>query len=105
VKISVTGIANKLGIAHVVSKRPECIPKTIQILKKYAESTEEFIVRRVRFLADSFIREKTLVTYTQLIKRAHLMQPHLLQLPKVQHEIIASLSRIKDAYDSGWSHS
>jgi hypothetical protein len=104
VRVSVTGVARKLSIAYLVNKRPDCIPKTIQTLKKYAESTEEFIVRRLRFSTDCCIKEKFPAADWQLMIRAGVMKPHLIQLPKVQKEITELLNRIKIAYWNGWQN-
>jgi hypothetical protein len=104
VRVSVTGVAGKLSIAYLVNKRPDCIPKTIQILKKYAESTEEFIVRRLRFSTDCCIKEKFPAADWQLMIRASVMKPHLVQLPKVQKEIAESLKRIKVTHENGWQN-
>jgi hypothetical protein len=102
IQVTVTGIAKRLQFAYIVSKRPDCIPKTIKILHKYAESTEEFIARRVRYATDCFIREKISVPRWKILIRAGVTKPALVQLPKVQEAIIESAIRISKAQDSGW---
>lgn len=102
VRVSVTGLANRLKFTYIVNKRPDCIPQTIKILHKYAESTEDFIARRVYFAANCFIEEKQTATYWQLIMRACVIKPHLVKLPKVQVAITDSLNQIKKFCSKGW---
>jgi hypothetical protein len=102
IQVTVTGIAKRLQFAYIVSKRPDCIPRTIKVLHKYAESTEEFIARRVRYATDCFVREKISAPRWKILIRACVTKPALVQLPKVQEAIAESVSRISNAHDSGW---
>lgn len=104
IRISITSLAKRLKFAYLVDKRPECIPKTIRTLKKYAESTEEFIARRIYFAANYFIHEKKSAVYWQLIAKAHVQVPHLIQLPKVQKAINDSLIKIQNFRERGWKN-
>lgn len=92
----------RLNRNYIISKKPNYLPKTISILERYHESTEDFIVRRFRFAANCFIEEMIPATYWKLIIRACVMAPHLVNLPKVQQSIKESLNKIKAARDSGW---
>lgn len=102
IRVTKTGLAKRLNFAYIVRKRPECIPKTIKTLEKYAESTEDFIARRIRFVAGCFIQERIQASYWQLIMRAGVIKPHLLHLPKVKAAINDSLNQIKNLSNSGW---
>lgn len=102
VRVSVTTLAKRLKIHHIITKRPTCLPLTIKILHNYAESTEEFITRRVRFTANYFIQKQEVVTYWKLLMKANVIVPHLVKLPKVQETVKSSLSEIKTLSDTGW---
>jgi hypothetical protein len=102
VRVTATGLAKRLNFNYLLSKRRDCIPETLKTLKKYAESTEDFIARRIYYAADCFIGEKRSATYWQLIMRAALQTPHLVKLPKVQKAIKDSLAKIENLRDLGW---
>lgn len=102
IRVSLYGLGRKLGIAHIISKRPECLPTTIKILNKYAETVEEFIIRRIHYTTKCIINEKTVVNHSELSLRASIMKPKLYNLPKVKKALIESINQIKDAANSGW---
>lgn len=101
--ISKTFLSKSLKIHHVVVKRPECIPKTIEALHNNTETKEEFIARRIRFAADCFIQEKMRTSYWKIIMRANVMRPHLIKLPKVQEAIRESLEKAERSESNGWA--
>lgn len=47
VRVSSTIIARKLRIIEIVSKRPQKIPLTIQVLREVAESLDDYVIRRI----------------------------------------------------------
>lgn len=102
IRVSTTCLAKRLNFHYLVIKRPECIPNTIKTLKKYAETTEDFIARRIYHTAECFINEKKAATYWQLIMRANVLAPHLIQLSKVQKAIEESLIKIDKFRNLGW---
>lgn len=103
--VSKTYLSRNLRIAHIVFKRPNCLPNTLQTILKYAESNEDFIARRIRFFASCFIKENIFAGYWKLVMRARVMKIHLLQNPKIKEAIMESLTRIKNAYDNSWKES
>jgi hypothetical protein len=104
VRVTITGLSKRLGFHYLINKRPECIPNTIEILKKYAESTEEFIVRRVQFAANKIVKDNITASYTDLIIKSGLMKPHLIQLPKVQEALKRALIHIKENDYGGFAN-
>jgi hypothetical protein len=101
--ISKTFLAKTLKIHHIVTKRPECMPKTLDALNLNSETNEEFIARRIRFVTDCFIQEKIRASYWKILMRARVIRPKLVNLPKVQEAIKESLERIGCAESKGWS--
>jgi len=101
VRVTVTGIAKRLKIAYLVSKRPDCIPKTIKNLKTNAESTEEFIARRILYATDCLISERVAAQPWMVLNRAKVSRPTLIQLPKVQIALVRSKEKLERAYYSG----
>lgn len=91
-----------MKIAYLVTKRPNCIPSTIEVLRKYAESTEDFIARRIRYVTDCFIKEKVIATSWQVLNRAKVSRPRLLKLPTVQEAVRISTARLENFRVSGW---
>jgi hypothetical protein len=101
VRVTVTGIAKRLKIAYLVVKRPDCIPKTIKILKKNAESTEEFIARRILYATNCLISEKVPAQPWMVLNRAKVSSPKLIKLPKVQIALARSKEKLERAYYLG----
>lgn len=102
VRITVYGISTTLKFAYIIRRKPELLPKTNQVLRKNAESIEEFIVRRIRFVEESFKQERNEASYWKLLSRANVMSPRLIKLPKVQMALGESLKRLEQAKISGW---
>lgn len=101
VRVTITGIARRLKIAYLVVKRPDCIPKTIEILKKNAESTEEFIARRILYATNCLISENVPARPWMVLNRAKVSSPKLIKLPKVQIALAMSKEKLEKAYYSG----
>lgn len=101
VRVTITGIAKRLKFAYLVVKRPDCIPKTIEILKKNAESTEDFIARRILYATDCLISEKVPAQLWMVLNRAKVSRPSLIKLPKVQIALAKSKEKLETAYYSG----
>ncbi|HEY0460541.1 MAG TPA: TnsD family Tn7-like transposition protein [Pyrinomonadaceae bacterium] len=104
VKVTITGIAKRLKIAYLVVKRPDCIPRTIKVLQKNAESTEEFIARRILYVTDCLIKEKRTPPLWLVLNRAKVSNPKLVKLPKVQEALLISKKKFEIAESSGWKN-
>lgn len=101
VRVTVTGIARRLKIDYLVVKRPDCIPKTIETLRKNAESNEEFIARRIIYATDCLISERVAAQTWMVLNRARVSTSHLISLPKVQTALAISKEKLETAYYSG----
>ncbi len=90
--ISRTAIANSLPhpASAWVKRHLKRLPKTAKVLAELSETREEFAVRRVQWVADSFRQENTIPQRWQLVRRAGL-RPDIRELPLVKQAIATAL--------------
>lgn len=69
-RITVAAISNLTGQSSRLKKRLDKMPKTASLLNSHLESIENFVVRRILWIAESFRREQVVPTKTAFIRRA-----------------------------------
>jgi hypothetical protein len=70
IRITVKAISDLTGHPSRLMKRLGKMPQTANIINSHLESTEDFAVRRVKWIAASFRREQIVPTKTAFIRRA-----------------------------------
>lgn len=70
IRITVKAISNLTGHPARLTKRLGKLPQTASVINSHLESTEDFAVRRIKWVAESFRREQIVPTKTAFIRRA-----------------------------------
>ena len=102
VQLTITGLSKRLNFQHMVNKTPHRIPKTLKMLKNYAENTEEFIVRRINYVTESFVKENIYASKSAILTKVRVSKPTLVQLPKVQTALDKSFAKLEKLKNSGF---
>jgi hypothetical protein len=88
VRVTATGVANRIGKLAVTSKHSDKLPQTIKALKEVAETVEECAVRRVMWAADCCQEEGL------------RLSPSLLQIRAAVSTKVAKNRVVKSAIDA-----
>jgi len=95
IRISITEIIRRVGRSKWIDKRRKKLPLTTKILDEYLESWEDFMIRRVVYTKEVFIKENVLPTLSQFKIRAKLEGSILRNSPKVKETVQKALDEIK----------
>jgi hypothetical protein len=82
-------IASKAGHLTLVQKQLDRLPLTSEAIAELVETTEEFAVRRVHWVAECFRQQGICPKNWQIVRQAGL-KLYVAEMPKVQ-EVIASV--------------
>jgi len=90
-RASKTAIASNSGYLALIQKQLDRLPLTAETLAEVVETTEEFVVRRVQWVAECFKQEGISPKKWQIINQAHI-KPYIAEMPKVKEAIASALN-------------
>ena len=70
IRVGITEIINRSGCKVWIDKRSKKLPKTSQVIDKYLESFEDFMLRKVEWASERFIEETNVPSINQFKRRA-----------------------------------
>lgn len=97
IRISITEIIRRVGKAKWIDKRHKKLPLTTKVIDEYLESWEDFMIRRVIYAKELFIKRNEVLTLRQFKIEAKLEGSTSKNSPKVQKAIQTALDEIKSA--------
>jgi hypothetical protein len=71
-KISIKAIAKRVGQLNRLRKHLDKMPQTSSLIETHLETTDDYLVRRIKWVEESFRKEMTAPTKTALAKRAQI---------------------------------
>lgn len=95
VRVSISEIVNRVDCKKWIDKRREKLPKTAKVIDEKTESLEDFMIRKILWATERFIRDRIIPNQRQLQDRAVAYNLTTKSSPKVQNVIEESLERIK----------
>lgn len=100
IRVSITEIIKRVGNKCWLEKREQKLPETTEIINRYLESLEDFMLRKILEIEKRFIEERKVPTKTGFIERARLKNATSRSSLQVQNSITAALERIKFVIES-----
>lgn len=97
VRVCITEIIKRVGYKVWIDKRDKKLPETSQIIDKYLETLEDFMLRKVEWICKKFIEEKKLPSINQFKSRATLNNKTSNNSERIQRAIKKSLIQIKNS--------
>lgn len=97
VRISITEIIRHVGKAKWIDKRHQKLPLTTKVIDEYLESWEDFMIRRVAYVKELFIKKSVIPTLSQFKVKARLEGSISKNSLKVQEAIQKALGEIRSA--------
>lgn len=95
-RVSITEIIKRTRKKNWLEKRDKKLPLTAKILKESLESLEDFMLRKLNWAEEKYIRGKVLPTRNKLICRAVIRNKTTNNSPKIRQEITKTLERIRN---------
>ncbi len=96
-RVGITEIIKWVGNKAWLEKRDEKLPKTAEIIYRYSETLEDFMLRKIRRLEESFIEEGNTISRSGFIERGRLKNSTSKNSIKIQNAINAALRKIRFA--------
>ena len=76
-KVTLKAILKEVPRAARAKSRPDLYPKTTQALKEVVETSEAFVLRKIRVTLQSYLEERTCPRPWQFLQRSHLKRYNL----------------------------
>jgi uncharacterized phage-associated protein len=99
IRISITEIIRRIGQKGWIEKRKEKLPLTAKAIAESLETLEAYMVRKLLWAENKFLKEKTVPTKNQIIRRATINNSTTQNSTKIQNEIERSLDRIRNQFE------
>lgn len=93
-RVSITEVIRRVDHKNWLEKREKKLLATAKILVENLETLEEYMLRKLRWCEEQFLREGDIPSYSQLISRAVIKNQTTADSEKIQTEIQNSLNRI-----------
>lgn len=94
-RVSITEIIKRTGNKNWLEKADEKLPLTSELLEKSLESLEAFMLRKLKWAEEQYVREKVMPTRNQLMCRAAIRNGTTNNSPIIQKEVMETLERIR----------
>lgn len=91
IRVSITEIIRRIGNKTWIEKRESKLPLTNKVLNEKLESLEDYMIRKVQWAKEEFLKEKKLPTRLQLKVKAVVRNKTSDESEKVQREIDEAL--------------
>ncbi len=99
-RVSITEIIKRVGNQSWLEKRDKKLPKTTQVINRYSENLENFMLRKIDRVEKKFIAEMKVTSRSLFIARARLKNETSRNSLQIQNSINAAVERIKFAVES-----
>jgi hypothetical protein len=94
VRVSTTEIIRRAGNQTWIEKRERKLPLTTKIINERLESLEDYMIRKVQWAKEEFLKEKKLPTKEQLKMKAGVKNKTSNESEKVQRTIDAAFEEL-----------
>ncbi len=94
VRVSITEIINRTGYKTWIEKREKKLPLTTEIINRFLEEPEDYMIRKVKWAEEEFLKEGRIPTRLQFTIKA-VVRNKTSTSAKVQKAIDESLARLK----------
>lgn len=94
VRASLSEIIRRVGNRSWIERDLGKLPLTNENLKLYVESTEDFLIRKIEYIADYFYKERIVPSRSTLESRAGIKDRQAGKTAKVQKALAAALTKL-----------
>lgn len=97
VRICISEIIRRIGNKTWLEKREKKLPLTTKVIEKYQETLEDYMLKKIKWTTERFIKDKELPTIHQFKKRAVIRNKTSENSIKIQQVINAALIEIENS--------
>jgi Tn7-like transposition protein D/TniQ len=94
VRVSITEIIRRVGHKTWIEKRRLKLPRTAELIDLKLESLEDFMIRKVKFTMNEYIKQGSVSTRLQFMVKAVIRNTTTENSSRVQHSIDKALTKI-----------